>query len=84
MDFVCVCNHCRKTIQKDFLYCPWCGAENAEPSDKLVLDNVFSQLEVKQANDRNTRVKKIETKIAEIEKALGKLAVSGEQLGAPR
>lgn len=70
MDFVCVCSHCAKTIQKEFLYCPWCGTQNAEPSDKDVLETVFSQLEVKQSNDRITRVKKIENKIAEIEKSL--------------
>ena len=70
MDFVSVCSHCAKTIQKEFLYCPWCGTQNAEPSDKDVLETVFSQLEVKQSNDRITRVKKIENKIAEIEKSL--------------
>ena len=70
MDFVCVCNHCGKTIERDFLYCPWCGKENAEPSDKAVLDNVFGQLEEKQASDRSSRVKKIESKIEEIERGL--------------
>ena len=79
MDFVTVCNHCSKTIQKDFIYCPWCGKENSEPSDKAVLDNVFNQLEVKQANDRNTRVKKIETKIAEIERGLNELGIRCEK-----
>ena len=33
MDFVCVCNHCGKTIEREFLYCPWCGKENAEVAD---------------------------------------------------
>ena len=54
MDFVCVCSNCRKTIEREFLYCPWCGKENSEPSDSVVLDNVFTQLESKQSNDRNT------------------------------
>ncbi|MBP3772957.1 MAG: hypothetical protein J6I53_09765 [Treponema sp.] len=70
MDFVCVCNNCRKTIEKNFLYCPWCGKENAEPGDASVLEHVFSQLELQQENDRNLRVKKIENKIAEIERGL--------------
>ncbi|WP_407429323.1 hypothetical protein [Treponema sp.] len=73
MDFVCVCNNCGKTIEKDFIYCPWCGKENAEGDDKSVLENVFNQLEVKQTNDRQSRVKKIESKIAEIEKGLDEL-----------
>ena len=76
MDFVCVCNNCRKTIERDFLYCPWCGKENLEPSDAHVLENVFAQLEAKQSNDRLSRVKKLETKIAEIEKGLKELGIS--------
>lgn len=75
MDFVCVCSNCRKTIERDFLYCPWCGTQNAEPGDEAVLEHVFSQLEVKQTNDRISRVKKIETKIAEIEKGLDELGI---------
>lgn len=78
MDFVCVCNNCGKTIEREFLYCPWCGKENAEPADKSVLENVFAQLEVKQANDRTSRVKKLETKIAEIEKGLEELGISNQ------
>lgn len=76
MDFVCICNHCGKTIERDFVYCPWCGKENTEPSDNTVLENVFSQLEVKQANDRNSRIKRIESKIAEIERGLDELSMS--------
>ena len=76
MNFVCVCNNCRKTIEREFLYCPWCGKQNTDPDDKDVLDNVFSQLEVKQANDRNSRIKKIESKIAEIEKGLNELGIT--------
>ncbi|MBQ7538562.1 MAG: hypothetical protein IJT42_06325 [Treponema sp.] len=75
MDFVCVCHNCRKTIEREFLYCPWCGKENAEVADNVVLDNVFSQLEEKQANDRNSRIKRIESKIIEIEKGLDELGV---------
>lgn len=70
MDFVCVCGHCGKTIEREFIYCPWCGKESSEAGDKRVLENVFSQLETKQRNDRQMRVKKIETKIAEIERIL--------------
>lgn len=79
MDFVCVCNHCGKTINREFLYCPWCGTENSEPDNKAVLDNVFGQLEKKQANDRFSRVKKIETKIAELEKGLRELGIYNKE-----
>ncbi|WP_294428767.1 hypothetical protein [uncultured Treponema sp.] len=76
MDFVCICNHCGKTIERKFIYCPWCGKENAEPGDESVLENVFKQLEARQSNDRISRVKKIESKIAEIEKGLRELGIN--------
>ncbi|MBQ9205605.1 MAG: hypothetical protein IJ158_02705 [Treponema sp.] len=79
MNFVCVCTNCRKTIEKDFLYCPWCGTQNTEPSDNAVLETVFSQLEAKQCTDRITRIKKIETKIAEIERGLEELAKRNQE-----
>lgn len=70
MNFVTVCKYCSKTIERSFLYCPWCGRENACADDSSVLDNVFRQLAEKQSDDRLSRVKKIETQIAEIEKSL--------------
>ena len=70
MDFVNVCSHCGKTISREFLYCPWCGMENADPSDSAVLENLFGQLEQKQLSDRASRVRKIESQISEIEKGL--------------
>jgi hypothetical protein len=42
----------------------------------MVLENVFGQLEAKQTNDRTARVKKIESKIAEIENSLKELGIS--------
>lgn len=75
MDFVSICPNCRKTIQRDFFYCPWCGTANAEPDDSMVLENVFGQLEARQTNDRTARVKKIESKIAEIEQSLKELGI---------
>lgn len=71
MDFINFCD-CGKAIDESFIYCPWCGKRVREADDKEVLENVFKQLEVKQANDRNIRIKRIENQIAEIEKVLEK------------
>ncbi len=73
MNFINFCS-CGKQIDEDFIYCPWCGTRLKEADDKEVLENVFKQLEIKQSNDRLSRVKKIETKIAEIEKVLREIS----------
>ncbi|MBQ0052259.1 MAG: hypothetical protein KBT11_09405 [Treponema sp.] len=73
MDFITFCA-CGKPVDETFIYCPWCGKQNRDHDDKDVLENVFSQLEEKQANDRISRVKKIESKIEALEKELGLLS----------
>ena len=67
MEFVCNCANCGKTIEKDFIYCPWCGKKHAQETDKEIFENVMKILEVKQSDNRNFRVKKIEQKIHELE-----------------
>lgn len=70
MNFVSNCCNCGKIIDREFLYCPWCGIENADVDDKIVLENVFRQLEIKQGHDRERRFLAIQTKILQLENEL--------------
>ncbi len=73
MDFVTFCD-CGRSIDESFIYCPWCGKQRKEMDDKMILENVFSQLEAKQTENRMSRVQKIQRKIEELEKELGELS----------
>ena len=72
MDFITFCD-CGRPIDESFIYCPWCGKQRKEADDKMILENVFSQLEAKQAENRVSRVQKIQHKIEELEKELGEV-----------
>ena len=78
MKSVCVCRSCGRTIESEFIYCPWCGLSRLQEDDKTVLENVFHQLEVKQADDRSRRLARLEEELAALEKDLDVLVLSAE------
>lgn len=78
MKSVCVCRSCGRTIEKEFIYCPWCGLSRINNDDKESLDHVFAQLEEKQTIDREKRVMALEKTLDELEKDLDILVLSVE------
>ncbi|MCH5288795.1 MAG: hypothetical protein J1E32_02645 [Treponema sp.] len=78
MEAVCVCKECGRTIEEQFIYCPWCGVSRIGINSEAVLDSVFQQLEKKQSDDRARRLRKLETKLQELEKDLDILVLSAE------
>ena len=78
MKSVCVCRLCGRTIESEFIYCPWCGQSRLQEDDRAVLDRVFQQLEVKQADDRARRLQKMEQELDALEKDLSVLVLSAE------
>lgn len=79
MKSVCVCKECGRTIEKEFIYCPWCGMSRIGVADNQeVLDSVFLKLEEKQADDRQKRLRKLETQLDELERDLDVLVLSAE------
>lgn len=69
MTSVHVCRGCGRTIDSDFMYCPWCGQSYVH-ENTLSIDDVFHQLETLQATDRNERVAHIQTQLDQLEKEL--------------
>lgn len=73
MNFVRVCGKCSRTIDREFIYCPWCGARNAGGDGRETLDSVFDQLEKKQAENIARRISSMKAKLSELEEDLGLL-----------
>lgn len=80
MDFITFCD-CGRPIDESFIYCPWCGRQRKEADDGDVLENVFSQLEAKQSENRVVRVRKIQRQIEELEKELDRLTEKSRHQG---
>lgn len=77
MTRVCVCGGCGRTIDNEFLYCPWCGQEKMY-NKKDALEAVFRELEEKQAQERARQVAKLEQELDSLEHELSILALSVE------
>ncbi len=77
MTRVCVCGGCGRTIDNEFLYCPWCGQEKMYDK-KDALQAVFKELEEKQAAQKARQVAKLEQELDSLEHELSILALSVE------
>lgn len=77
MEAVTVCLGCGRTINKDYLYCPWCGLEKEDHEEKS-LDSVFEKLEELQYQDRIKYIDKLEAELANLERELDNFTLSME------
>ena len=78
MKNICVCGGCGRTIETEFIYCPWCGQSKMQNNDKAALESVFKSLELKQAEERIRRLAELEKELDELEQDLSILALSAE------
>lgn len=78
MERVCVCSGCGRTIESDFIYCPWCGNSRLKKNDEDVLEAMFKNLEMKQNQFRLNRIEKMEKELNDLENDLSILALSAE------
>lgn len=68
MQQVSICRFCGKTIETNFLYCPWCG-DLLQKSDHLseIVNRVFNDVEEKETGKR---IEKIGMSLDMLEKEL--------------
>lgn len=79
MQLVSVCHDCGRTIEKQFVYCPWCGLhQKAEESMSEILDPMFDRLEIIQNKNRLLRINKIGNSLDELEKDLSMMVLQAE------
>lgn len=78
MEKVCVCSGCGRTIESDFIYCPWCGNSRLKKNDEDALEAMFKNLEMKQNQFRLNRIEKMEKELNDLENDLSILALSAE------
>lgn len=73
-----ICNECGRTLEQNFVYCPWCGQSRSAVDHKASLDSVFLRLEAKQNEERQRRLEEMNRRLAELEKELDVLVLSNE------
>lgn len=77
-----ICSGCGRSIEKKFVYCPWCGASKlantSTVSEEERMDFIFNRLEEMQINNRFERIEKMGDKLNQLEKELDALVLCSE------
>lgn len=79
MDSVAVCRGCGRLLEKDFIYCPWCGMERNSVDSEEIMDGVFDKLENMAEAGHEKRVKAIKNKLDSLESELNNLVSLGAE-----
>ena len=75
---ISVCQGCGRTIQKDFLYCPWCGFSKVSESKEDSLDVLFNKFAQLKKDSRRKQLCDMEKKLDDMERELSVLVLSAE------
>ena len=75
---VAICKCCGRTIDSEYIYCPWCGESRLEPEDRASMNAVVDRLVELQNQNRDERINKMKTRLDELDKELSNLALSVE------
>lgn len=79
MSPVSVCSSCGRAIEKQFVYCPWCGQTKVSSfAEYTHMDEVFERLEKLQSDDHINRIEKMESRLDDLQKELDALILCAE------
>lgn len=74
---MCVCKGCGRSMQSDYLYCPWCGFSRVSRQEET-LDVLFNKYEQFQKVSRRKQLQDMKMELQSLEEELAVLALSSE------
>ncbi len=74
---ICVCKRCGRTLEKRFVYCPWCGCSRVADSEDS-LDVLLNHYEENRREVRRRQLHKMERELEDLEEELSVLVLSAE------
>ncbi|MCQ2583077.1 MAG: zinc ribbon domain-containing protein [Treponema sp.] len=72
-----ICSGCGRTIENNFLYCPWCGHSRIVKNDDS-LDLMFNKLAESKKASRRNQLYQMEQELDNMEQELSVLVLSAE------
>ena len=76
---ISVCKGCGRTLNKDFLYCPWCGISRvSNTDDKESLEMMLNHYEEDRKDVRRKQLYEMERELEDLEQELSVLVLSAE------
>ena len=78
MEMLCVCKECGRIIDREFIYCPWCGEARLNIRERNSMEAVFDRLIESQNQCRDKQVETLKDRLDELDRELSTLALSVE------
>ncbi|MBQ5999040.1 MAG: hypothetical protein IJL70_06175 [Treponema sp.] len=72
-----VCTGCGRNIDKEFVYCPWCGEQRVF-HDQEYFDMIYERYSVNHNEQRNKQLNAVKERLEELEQELNVLVLSAE------
>ena len=73
-----VCSGCGREIEKNFVYCPWCGIQLIRKESREYQNLFFEQVERKRRTEQEQKLQNVGKQLAELEKELDVLVLCAE------
>ncbi|MCI6180612.1 MAG: hypothetical protein SPF11_05325 [Treponema porcinum] len=73
-----VCSGCGREIEKNFVYCPWCGIQLIKKESREYQNLFFEQLEQKRRTEQEQKLQNVGKQLDELEKELDVLVLCAE------
>ena len=73
-----VCSGCGREIEKNFVYCPWCGIQLIRKESREYQNLFFEQLEQKRRMEQEQKLQSVGKQLDELEKELDVLVLCAE------
>ncbi|MCI6321778.1 hypothetical protein [Treponema porcinum] len=73
-----VCSGCGREIEKNFVYCPWCGIQLIKKESREYQNLFFEQLEQKRRTEQEQKLQSVGKQLDELEKELDVLVLCAE------
>ena len=73
-----VCSGCGREIEKNFVYCPWCGIQLIKKESREYQNLFFEQVEQKRRTEQEQKLQNVGKQLDELEKELDVLVLGAE------
>ena len=74
---ICVCKGCGRTLEKRFVYCPWCGVSRMGEKGES-LDVLLNHYEENRREIRRKQLYEMEKELNDLEEELSVLVLSSQ------
>ena len=73
-----VCSGCGREIEKNFVYCPWCGIQLIRKESREYQNLFFEQVERKRRTEQEQKLQNVGKQLDELEKELDVLVLCAQ------